>query len=199
MLNRRLQPSDSHLRLWTNSTGADVASGALIDLGTGFGVAVTNIANGKVGTVDTGSGVELAKNTGISFVAGEPAFWDAANSRLDKAGVVPGAKCVGVAYESAANAQTVLTVLLNRQAEPPALRAVVSAGQAGLGGGNGQVDFTVPSWVTLQNVIAQVRSSAGALITNYTVTLPAAGTVRLTGGGSGLIPANAVCVLNIVL
>ena len=185
---------------WANTTGAAVTGGSVVQLADGsYGVLTRDAAISETQIVATRGVAVLTKNTGSgkSFAVGEPVYWDIANSRCDKAGTA-GSVFIGTAWNAASTTDTSVDVNINHLGTQPTFSATVSSGQASAGGGNGQVDITVPTWVTTSNVIAQIRSSAGALITNYTLTIPTAGTVRLTGGSSGVITANAVVIVEIV-
>jgi predicted RecA/RadA family phage recombinase len=178
---------------WTNSTGATVTAGTMVDLGTCFARAVADIASLAVGTVEAGGVFKIAKNTGISFVAGEQVAFDMTNNRCDKVGTA-NAKVAGIAYQSAASADTTMLVAVNvpRSGQSGSTKIVVSSGQAAANSANGQVTFDTGLGANLRTYQVMVLNSSGVLQTfvtgvagGYTIT-DSAGVITISGAGSGV-------------
>lgn len=95
----------------TLTPAADVASGTGYLFGAGlFGVAVTDVANGKPGEFATEGVWDLPKTSALAIVAGDLLYWDAANKVVNKTTV--GQKCIGVAVTAAANPSASVRVKL---------------------------------------------------------------------------------------
>lgn len=97
---------------WTNGTGAALASGSGVLIGSRLGVAVTDIANGATGSVRVRGVVELPK-LGTDVVAqGALLYWDSTNKRLTT--TASGNTLAG--YATAAAGSGVSTVCINLNA-----------------------------------------------------------------------------------
>lgn len=188
-----VQHSESYKLQWTNSTGSTAAGGTLVDLGTCFARVVADILNGAVGTVEIGGVFKIAKNTGISFVAGEQVAFDMTNNRADKVGTA-NAKVGGLAFQSAASADTTMVVALNspRSGQSGSTKIVVSSGQAAANSANGQVTFDTGLGANLRTYQVMVLNSSGvqqAFVTGavggYTIT-DSAGVITISGTASGV-------------
>ena len=65
---------------WTNSTGSNVSSGAVVQVGfSSLGIALVDIANSATGSVAVEGVFKLAKTTG-AIAQGGKVWWDATNS-----------------------------------------------------------------------------------------------------------------------
>jgi len=71
---------------WTNGTGSDVASGAVVDLGDIYGIAVIAIVSGAVGALEIDREHVLAATTASAWKAGDDVYWDSGNSKLIEIG-----------------------------------------------------------------------------------------------------------------
>ncbi len=60
----------------TFTAGADVASGAGILVGDAFGVATTDVANGKTGTLKLTGVFDLPKTASQAWTIGAAVYWD---------------------------------------------------------------------------------------------------------------------------
>lgn len=60
---------------WTNNTGSDVAVGAVVDLTTRVGVALTNIASGETGAVDLEGVYEETALDADAVAVGGQTYW----------------------------------------------------------------------------------------------------------------------------
>lgn len=82
--------SESDVMPWTNNTGADVASGAVVKIGNTIGVALCAIANGAVGSVAIeGVIVNVPKEAGAAWAQGEALQWDVSASAFANSAAVP--------------------------------------------------------------------------------------------------------------
>lgn len=179
MKNQLYAFSESTQYQWTNGTGALVTSGSIVFLPSGqVGIAVADIANGAVGTLNTRGGFSLPKSTGAGkgFAAGDTVQWDPANSRCETA-VVDNGRSIGVAFESAADASAFVTVAINEGAGPRIV-GIVDAGEA-----SGNAIDLIQAGLTAARVNVIVRSSAGAIKTPASITNVSGG-IRVTGGTS---------------
>lgn len=91
-------------------SGADVASGDLVILGTIAGVAKTDIADGKTGAVHICGVFSLAKASG-AVTQGAKLYWSSANSNVTT--TASGNTLIGVAAAAAASGDASIPVLLN--------------------------------------------------------------------------------------
>ena len=63
------------------------SAGAIVAIGRGFGRCFADIANGEIGTVHVrGLEIEVPKNTGVTYAAGDKVIWSATNSYVVSAG-----------------------------------------------------------------------------------------------------------------
>ncbi len=194
-VNVKILAEDSKPLQWTN-TGAAVAARTLVLLVGGIiGVAQADIAvssvtdTTKIGILHTAGVYEIAKNTGITFVAGEAVFWDSTNSRVDKAGTA-NAIYLGIAYKSAASADTLMWVDLNARPTLNFASITVTSGQAAANSGDGQVDIVTgltatPTWISPPLVIDQATPT-GVPNVGYKMDLSVAGTITIKGVSSGI-------------
>lgn len=91
-------------------SGADVASGDLVIIGTIAGVAKTDIADGKTGAVHICGVFSLAKASG-AVTQGAKLYWSSANSNVTT--TATGNTLIGVAAAAAASGDASIPVLLN--------------------------------------------------------------------------------------
>lgn len=95
----------------TLAPGANVDSGDGYLFGDGlFGIAVTDVDNGKPGEFATEGVWRLPKTSDLDISTGDLLYWDAANKRLNKTTL--NNKCVGVAVADAANPSSTVLVKL---------------------------------------------------------------------------------------
>jgi len=91
-------------------SGADVASGDFVLIGTIGGVAKTAIADGKTGAVHICGVFSVAKASG-AVTQGARLYWNSTNSNLTT--TASGNTIVGVAAEAAASGDATVKLLLN--------------------------------------------------------------------------------------
>lgn len=91
-------------------SGADVASGDLVVIGTIAGIAKTDIADGKTGAVHISGVFSVAKASG-AVAQGAKLYWNSSNSNLTT--TASGNTLVGVAAEAAASGDANVKILLN--------------------------------------------------------------------------------------
>ena len=105
---------------WTNATGSDVASGAIVKLGAAtnaiLAVALVAIANGASGSVGFNCGVTAPKVTAAVFTKGESLVWDVSAGKFDDNQATPATGDVSGAAsradENGANLETTCSVWL---------------------------------------------------------------------------------------
>lgn len=95
---------------WVNGTGAAVASGALVKIGTKVGVAVGDIAIGATGSVRVWGVAEVPRLTTDATTQGEALYLDNTNHRVTEDAASGANIYAGYAFTAAA--ATVPTVLL---------------------------------------------------------------------------------------
>ena len=91
-------------------SGADVASGDLVIIGTIAGIAKTNIADGKTGAVHICGVFSVPKATG-TVAQGAKLYWSSANSNVTTTATRN--TLVGVAASAAASGDASIPLLLN--------------------------------------------------------------------------------------
>lgn len=123
---------------WTNSTGSAVASGAPVAVGLlGMGIALVDIANGAIGSVQVEGVFQLPKAAG-AIAQGSPVYWDPVNGYCVNAAAV-GCWFLGFAAEAAGSSDTTVNVALEEFAEEgPRLINLAATGAQTLG----VADFT---------------------------------------------------------
>ena len=90
---------------WTNGTGSDVSSGAVIDLGKRIGVALVDIDNGSIGSVAIWGVYTLPKDTS-TLTQEQEVYYDLTNTQVigtqtasnPRAGIVVKAAASGDSY-----------------------------------------------------------------------------------------------------
>jgi predicted RecA/RadA family phage recombinase len=88
-----------------------IASGAVLVIGSKVAVALTDIANGATGSVQTAGVFEVAKLSSDVVAQGAALYWDAGNSRVT---LTVGANVpAGYAFAAAGNAVTTVQIVLN--------------------------------------------------------------------------------------
>lgn len=101
---------DGEVLDFTNGSGSDIASGAVVVSNDLVGVALTDIADGDTGAVATEGVFEVAKETPLAINFGDKVYWDVANSRVDKTNTnTP----MGICAEAAGSAATTVKVKLH--------------------------------------------------------------------------------------
>lgn len=99
------------LNKWANTSGAKVASGSGVIVGSIFGVAKLDIADGKTGPLDIEGVFELPKAAGVVLAQGAACYWnDTAKNITD---VSEGNTRAGIAFKAAASAAATVQVKLN--------------------------------------------------------------------------------------
>lgn len=82
--------SESDVMPFTNTTGADIAAGAVVKLKHAIGIALTDIAQNATGSVAVeGVILNVPKVTGTAWAQGEKLLWDASASKFDGSGATP--------------------------------------------------------------------------------------------------------------
>ena len=150
---RKVHPEDGAF-VWTNATGSNVAAGDIVAIGKTFGRAFVDIANNATGIVHVLGEVEVPKETGTAYAAGDQVIWSATKAKVVPAGTsgrgwtvvapalsadatvrvrftdvphVYGAKVTVSAGQDSANAVTIDTLLGAVPAGPPEV-SIVSTG-----------------------------------------------------------------------
>lgn len=109
---------DSGVKLWTNGTGADVASGGIAVASHMIGIALEDIANGATGSVDFTPGRVYSgapKVTAAVFAVGEKLIWDSSAGKFDDAAATPATGDITgavVAWVAGANLETTCSIML---------------------------------------------------------------------------------------
>jgi len=99
-----------HRRTHTPS-GADIASGGVVVMGSEIGVAVDTIIDGNPGAVEVSGLHELAAKSADTWDAGDPIYWDATEEELTDTSTDN--TLAGVANTAKLAAEVLHTVLLN--------------------------------------------------------------------------------------
>ncbi len=94
----------------TVTAGANIASGDVVSIGSGWGIAVADILDTEEGTVNITGVYELTKKDGVAFTQGDLLYWDSDPGELTKT-AADGSR-IGVAYEDAASDAVLAKVLL---------------------------------------------------------------------------------------
>ena len=97
---------------YVNDTGSDISSGDGVVASSQFGVAITDIADTKTGSVAIVGVYKLAKINTEAFAQGEKVYWNSTNKQLTT--TATGNKVAGHAFEAALTADTEATVNLNK-------------------------------------------------------------------------------------
>ena len=114
--------------IWTNATGSDVAGGDLVLVGTGVGVAVTDIADGASGAVNVAGEHEVAATTAETWTQGQVLYLDDTTHKLSN---VAGDAVAGKATKAKAeDATTGLVSLTPGILDSPAAKSVVAGSLA---------------------------------------------------------------------
>lgn len=96
---------------YTNSTGAAIASGAVVLMGVRVGVALVNIADGASGSVRVRGVFTVAKLSTDTPAQGALLYWDATNKRLTT--TASGNTLAGFAAKAAGSGATTVEVSIN--------------------------------------------------------------------------------------
>jgi len=97
---------------YTNSTGATIESGSVVDFGTQIGIASEDIEDGEVGAIDVDGIFELSKNENLVISQGDLVYWNSTDTEIDKTAV--GQTYAGICAESATLTATLVLVEINR-------------------------------------------------------------------------------------
>lgn len=95
----------------TVAAPAAVSSGELVKVGSIFGVAITDAANGASVAIQTDGVHSLPKAAPLAISAGDALYWDVADEELNK--TAADNWFIGVAAEAAAEAATTVNIRLN--------------------------------------------------------------------------------------
>lgn len=104
---------------YTNATGSDIASGAVVIMGGTIGVALTNIADTESGSVAVEGVFTLPKVSAAVIAQGEGVIWDTSAGAFDDNAATPATGDVSgaaIAWAAAGNGETTVKVKLNRAA-----------------------------------------------------------------------------------
>ena len=96
---------------YTNTTGAALASGAMVLIGTRVGVALANIANGATGSVRVRGVFTIAKLSTDTPAQGAALYWDNTNKRLTT--TASGNTLAGYAAKAAGSGATTVEISIN--------------------------------------------------------------------------------------
>lgn len=129
MANTHVQKGD--IITWTNGTGANVASGAVVIIGSLVAVALVDIANGAAGSVAISEVWSLEKNTSLAIAAGDALYWDVADGEINKTSADN--YYAGVAVAAAGATDTTVAVKLGAERLPTAVTMAPGSGFAGTG------------------------------------------------------------------
>lgn len=126
---------DGDVITWTNSTGSNVASGAVVQVGQlSMGIALVAIANGASGSVALEGVFSLTKTTG-AIAQGGKVWWDAANGYCVNAPTLS-AFFLGYAVTAAGSSDTTVNVSLEEfHAEGPRIVTLAATGTQSVGVG----------------------------------------------------------------
>lgn len=103
-----------HVTITGPSGGLSSGDGVLI--GSLFGIATTDIAEGDEGVICTQGIFELPKTSALAIDYGDNVYWDPTQGEVNK--TASGQSRVGVAVEDAANPSSTVKVLLMQPVEP---------------------------------------------------------------------------------
>lgn len=110
------QVCDGNVIQWTNTSGADIASGDVCIVKHCVGVALVDIANAATGAVALeGVFSGIPKVSAAVFVQGEKLIWDTSASKFDDSSATPATGDITggcVAWVAGANAETTCTIKL---------------------------------------------------------------------------------------
>lgn len=96
---------------YTNTTGAPIASGALVVVGARVAVALVDIAVGAAGTVRARGVFTVAKLSTDTPAQGALLYWDSANKRLTTTSA--GNTLAGIAARAAGAGATTVEISIN--------------------------------------------------------------------------------------
>lgn len=109
MAKNYVQPGD--VIAWTNGTGAAVAAGAGVLIGTRVGVALVDIANSETGSVAVKRVYSVNKLSTDVVAQGAQLYWDNTNKRLTT--TASGNTLAGYATAAAGNGVATVEIHLN--------------------------------------------------------------------------------------
>lgn len=109
MATKHIKPGNT--MPYTNATGSAIAKDTVIEFGAMVGIALGAIANGSTGELAISEVWTMTKEAPLVITQGDKLYWDATNDNVDKTNTnIP----CGIAYASAASADTSVQVLLNK-------------------------------------------------------------------------------------
>lgn len=101
---------------WTNGTGSDVASGAVVVVGNTLGVALVDIASTATGSVAVEGVYSCPKASAAVIAQGESLTWDVSAGNFDDNAATPASGDItgatAFAYAAAGNGTTTVLVKL---------------------------------------------------------------------------------------
>src|SRR4051812_46094329 len=115
---------------YTNSTGSDIASGDVVQVGNQICIAAVNIADGESGALNTSGVYSVAKVGSQAWAQGDDVFYDHTNKRFTKTASSDADTLGGIAFEavgSGAGETTGLVKLPGGSAGGTAKAAAVAA------------------------------------------------------------------------
>lgn len=156
---------------WTNSTGADVASGDPVVVGDLIGIAEADIANGSAGVLDIDGEFTLVKANDEAFAQGDTLFLNTTTNKVTK--TAAGNTRAGCASEAAAETAIEAQVKINvpSSADLGAQAALIA-------------DPTATAAMTQDDLTDSSTGTPGTTLA--AVTAPAA----ITDSSGGVDPAN---------
>lgn len=98
-------------RVMDYAAAANIASGAILVIGTKVGVALTDIASGTTGSVQMAGVFEVSKLSTDVMAPGALVYWDAGNARLTT--TVASNVLAGYVFAAAGNGTPVVQIVLN--------------------------------------------------------------------------------------
>lgn len=98
-------------KILPHTAAANIASGDVVLIGARIGIAVTDIANGAVGSLDTEGVFEIKKKSGDTFAQGAVCYWD--NTNKEMTSTSSGNTAAGYAAAVAGSSATVMLVKIN--------------------------------------------------------------------------------------
>ncbi|WP_026486690.1 DUF2190 family protein [Caldanaerobius polysaccharolyticus] len=95
---------------FTNNTGADIAYGDVVPIGSRIGIAAETIANGATGSLNVTGVYELPADNTVAFNIGDEVYWDDTGDKLTK---TVGTYRAGWVIEPKAQTETTAKVKIN--------------------------------------------------------------------------------------
>lgn len=109
---------------YTNGTGSDIASGAVVVIGALLGIALVDIADTESGEVALEGVWELPKTNPLAISQGDQLFWNTSTKKVTKTATD---KQIGVAFAAAGSTDDVVDVKLYEVGDGVPVAATVAA------------------------------------------------------------------------